>query len=190
MAFEKSWCSPPDALGSVVMLPVLPLVALDAAGNFGPTALLTWTVDSLVPMTIWPAFTDDDAFAQSANPAPEFVFVCSRTGCKFWYSFDNSSVAAVGTGVGALSSSTSSNASALSAGIDTLVTYNFSRFSGPVDVTFNVTAVVNGSAVTITPHGNVTVQVRVDGAAAWLDIRNLTFSPATGTSFLHSVEPL
>ena len=64
---------------------VLQFWAKDAAGNSGPIATLTWTVDSLAPVTVWPSGLPNLTNSNSL----ELAFGCSRQGCVFEYSFDD-----------------------------------------------------------------------------------------------------
>ncbi len=75
-------------------VPVIQFWAVDAAGTVGPPALLTWTVDSLIPVTIWPPFTFDTALTNSVES--EVVVSCSRPGCRYLFSIDSEPLTAVG----------------------------------------------------------------------------------------------
>ena len=50
--------------------------AVDAAGNVGPMATLTWVVDLVLPITGWPSFVVNTT--DTADVAPQFVFSCNR----------------------------------------------------------------------------------------------------------------
>jgi hypothetical protein len=68
--------------------------AVDAAGNVGSPVVLTWTVDSFIPITIWPEVTYGQALSNVV--APEYELSCSRSGCRFSYSLDGAPLAVVG----------------------------------------------------------------------------------------------
>ena len=74
--------------------PTLWLLATDAAGHVSAPLVLSWTVDAELPVTLWPA--DADAANLSANASPEFVFSCSRAGCRFLYSLNGAPYSVVG----------------------------------------------------------------------------------------------
>ena len=62
---------------------VLVAWAEDVAGNVGPASTLTWTVDSLVPVTVWPS----DLQPISRLTSTDFVMSCSRPAQDCSYSY-------------------------------------------------------------------------------------------------------
>jgi hypothetical protein len=163
---------------------VLRVWAVDATGNVGPSAQLMWIVDSLVPVTVWPSELQNDSLVTS-HTATEFIVSCSRPAkdCYYSYSFDQGPLVALGSG----------NHSAVTQSgptVDTMVTRrspHICNASSPVTV-FMVQVLVNGSLVPFVGPSAASLQVRVDGAAMWVDVvasststaPTLVFDPYSG----------
>ena len=60
------------------------LWAVDASGNTGSATSLVWTVDSLLPVTVWPWVTQNTTL--TADRSPQFVLGCNRV-CHFSYRY-------------------------------------------------------------------------------------------------------
>ena len=156
--------------------------AVDGAGNVGPTTRLTWTVDSLIPVTLWPAFTYGRPL--SNVPAPEFELSCNRAGCRFSYILNGGALTVVGSNSSAASPDAGPSANGTSTGgavlgtgegMDTRAVMGVRRISNATACLVNLTAVVNGTAVAVnaTAPSLVTLQLRLDGAVAWQDVHTL-----------------
>ena len=66
---------------------VLTAWSRDAAGNVGPPSTLTWTIDSLVPVTVWPLQLDSNETFITALTTTEFIMSCSRPQADCFYSY-------------------------------------------------------------------------------------------------------
>ena len=123
---------------------VLVVWGLDAAGNAGPNATLTWTVDSSAPVTLWPSPLPNYTNVDSV----ELTFGCSKTNCRFAYRLDNGGLLqAGGNSNGSLAASDNS--------VDTTATLLSRRLSSSTNATVRVTA--NATS-------NATIEVCVGGA--------------------------
>ena len=150
--------------------------AVDAAGNVGPVSTLVWTVDSATPVTVWPQtlpnLTNENHLELSLG--------CTKQGCTFGYNLDNGGMIQSSHGNASGSGGATSTATVRS---DTAVALLTPRLTATPTIVVNVTvltqtvatgATVNSSVPSSSSSGNGTrAQVRVDGAAAWVDVATL-----------------
>ena len=139
------------------------------------TANSTTVVASVVPST-------------TNISSSEFTFGCSRLGCSYAYQLDAGPAApwvALGSsgssGSDAGSTAPSSNASVIV--VDTMLALVTRRVTNRTSATVHVGVLLNGVSTAILMDGSASVQVRVDGAATWTDVRSMTYSNASGVSF-------
>ena len=148
--------------------PVVRFWAIDAVGNVGPVSVLTWTVDSVLPVTVWPPFVD--TVFDSPLTSEEFVFSCSRVGCRFSYRFDGAPFVAIGTSSSSAGGNGNASASA-TAIVNSLVVPLTPKQTASREYDVFVSAYVSsssqGGADASTSNSTTVVEVRVDGAAAW-----------------------
>ena len=135
---------------------VLTLWAIDNSGNVGPQITLTWTVDSLYPVTVWPTVLDATINITSTT-SPQYVFGCTRDDCHFSFSYDGAPLVAVGSqGSGAASTAAPTSL------VHTTVVQETPKWTNVPSAVFAVAVTTNGSAAL-----NASVEVRVDGGSLW-----------------------
>jgi hypothetical protein len=153
--------------------PAVQFWAVDAAGNQGPPVVLHWVVDSLLPITGWPALSASAALTKRVEM--ELALTCNRRGCRFWYVLDGGPETAVGETAADNSTAAAVTPGAPVAygnGVDTVLRLGCAKVTSARACAVAVSVVVNGSVV---PPGSplVWTQVRVDGAAAWSNVTQL-----------------
>ena len=80
--------------------PRMEVWAVDAAGNVGPVVVYVWTVDSVLPVTGWPASVDNVTVTRATTL--ELLLTCNRVqnDCEYTYSLDQQPYIAVGSSGG------------------------------------------------------------------------------------------
>ena len=147
--------------------PMVRIWAVDAAGNVGQSVLLTWTVDSFIPTTLWPALS-----GLSQDPSPEILLSCTRSDCRFLFSLDRDGLALVGAGDGV--SESVAVAAMASASITTPAALLSPRRTARGAVTIAVGVKRDGVPVAVELNGTATVEARLDGAVTWTDVRSMS----------------
>lgn len=130
--------------------------ARDSVGNTA-TFVLVWTMDTLLPVTVWPPLAQ---FVNRSSLLLSFNCTKERLGCTFGYDLDGTGWKALGN-----SSSTSSNTSTAGVSlneVDTRVVVSPPLATRSTNATFVFDAVVPAGSL-----GAAVVEVRVDGAALW-----------------------
>ncbi len=136
----------------------------DAAGNVGPSAVLTWEVDLTSPVTEWMPF-DPPALTNRTTMA--FSFGCSSANCSFDYAFGSSARVRLGGGANA----TAGGGAVAVAVVDTVLGSLPPRLTTLWSATVAVAAVVDGRAVVVnSSSGNTTAEMKLD-AGPWTDVR-------------------
>ncbi len=173
--------------------PAVQFWAVDAAGNVGPTTMLAWVVDSLVPATLWPPFTYNTSLSNSVSP--ELPLSCSRSGCRFSYVLDGGPVVLVG-GADEVGAAGGLGNNAPNAVLDTTAALVTLKTSPATTADVRVVVRVNGTVTPLSasPNASLVLQVRVDGAVGWTDVRaaagaGVDFAPAAGLLRLASLAP-
>jgi hypothetical protein len=144
--------------------PVVVAWARDAAGNVGPSAVLTWEVDLTSPVTEWTPYNPPSHTNQTSML---FSFGCSLTSCSFDYSFASGPRVRIGGG----GNSTAGGAAAAVVRVDTVLRELPARFVTVAGVAVNLSLIDRGAATPVNASsGRTTVEVKLD-AGAWTDVQ-------------------
>jgi hypothetical protein len=150
---------------------VVDVWAVDAADNVGEPMVLTWTVDTQPPRTVWPPLpplVNDSSLLLSFN--------CTKDiGCTFMYALGTESLKPLGNTSG------STNVAAVGSGLDTRVVAAPRLATRSPNATFVFDAL--GA-----PEG-VVVETKLDGAVKWVSVAPNTPLTLVGLSEgVHTME--
>jgi hypothetical protein len=159
------WCSL-DLLFRHNDVAVVTYWAEDAAGNVGPPTLVTWTVDSLIPITLWPPGTLDvgPGPALRSKDSLEVEVACSRSGCRFLYSLNGGPEVFVnGSSSGGSGNSSTAGveepAVVTGVGVDTRAVLWTPKVTSDTQATVALTALYNGTVMPTRPGDAMFLQV-------------------------------
>ncbi len=161
--------------------PIVVFGSTDAAGNVGSQVILTFSVDLQAPTTWWPPRVRPSPLMNSSSAT--FAFDCNDLACRFDYQLDGGSRLRLG---GNNSLSYGDDSSSMSMADTSVIAYvrPLGRTINGATTVFRPHMLLSSGSIRLTPSastGNATVQVRVDRAVVWTDVRSLS-SVATSES--------